>query len=206
MNGALPKAPPLLPALLLVTSVWLVLLVGQAGLGEALGRGVAVPLSFALATALVLAARAGPLRRPSRSALAWLGGGVVAGAASYPAWVGLVAGVGAALGLAPPQAARGPAPPLVAAAMVGLAPVFEEVLYRERLLASLRAHTGAAAAVLLSSAAFALPHLEPWALLGTFMVGLALGAAMCWTRSLALCIGLHAGLNLAAAGPAAGVT
>jgi membrane protease YdiL (CAAX protease family) len=32
------------------------------------------------------------------------------------------------------------------------------------------------------------------------MVGLALGAAMCWTRSLALCIGLHAGLNLAAGG------
>ena len=48
-----------------------------------------------------------------------------------------------------------------------------------------------------TSALFALPHLEAWSVLGTFLVGLALGVVRIVAGSLALCIGVHAGLNLA---------
>jgi membrane protease YdiL (CAAX protease family) len=87
---------------------------------------------------------------------------------------------------------------LLLVAVLGLAPVFEELLYRERLLLALRTRTGALLAVTISSLLFALPHLEPWSVLTTSLVGLALGALMLASGSVALCIGLHAGLNLAA--------
>jgi membrane protease YdiL (CAAX protease family) len=82
---------------------------------------------------------------------------------------------------------------------VGLGPLLEEALYRARLLPALRAALGAPLALLLSSALFALPHGDPWLVLAAFGVGLALGAAFLATRSLALCVAYHAGLNLAVA-------
>ena len=78
-----------------------------------------------------------------------------------------------------------------------LAPVFEELLYRERLLAALAPRVGAPAAVFATSALFALPHLEPWHVVGTFFVGLGLGTVMRLGGSVGLCIAIHAGLNLA---------
>ena len=124
--------------------------------------------------------------------------GAFAGFISYPAWIGLIAAVGTAFGLERP--APPPARPdvLLAAATVVIAPVFEEILYREHILRALRQRLGAAAAVALSSTAFAVAHVEPWAVLGTFLVGLGLGTVMCLSGTVALCIGLHAGLNLAA--------
>jgi membrane protease YdiL (CAAX protease family) len=179
-----------------VTSVWLALLLGQVSLSAPLGPEVAVLLSFAIATSLVLAL-------PPRRAPQWLDGwlfvlGALAGLASWPVWIQLIAAAGTALGLGPPAASRGAPSVLLAGATLLLAPVFEEVLYRERLLGALRGRLGTAAAVVLSSAAFALAHVEPWAVLGTFLVGLALGAVMCLWGRLALCIGLHAGMNAAA--------
>jgi membrane protease YdiL (CAAX protease family) len=185
-------------ALLLVSSVWLTLLVCQLALEPRLGRPAAVLLSFALALALVLATRArGAAAPPQRRTLVFALG-LAAGLASYPAWIALIAGTGLFLGLERPVFAPPPVGAALAASTIGLAPLFEEMLYRERLLGALRERCGAAAAVLLSSAAFAACHVEPWAVLGTFLVGLGLGAAMCWTGELALCVGLHAGLNLAA--------
>jgi membrane protease YdiL (CAAX protease family) len=124
--------------------------------------------------------------------------GAVAGFASYPAWILLIGAAGAALGLRPTPPPARPSDPLLLVATLGLAPIFEEVLYRERLLLALRSRIPAVLAVAISSLLFALPHLEPWSMLATSLVGLALGALMLARRSLALCIGLHAGLNLAA--------
>jgi membrane protease YdiL (CAAX protease family) len=123
-----------------------------------------------------------------------------AGAASLAPWVAVLAPVGRFLGLAP----RPPAPPLGAAWLPWisagvLAPLFEELLYRERLLAALAPRVGRVAAVLLSSAAFAVPHLEPWSLLAAFACGLVLGALFCAARSVWPCVAYHAGANLAAA-------
>ncbi len=153
-------------------------------------------LSFAGATAFLLATRSyGHDRTPAASgALLLLG--VVSGFASFPAWIVLIGLSGLALGLtlpSPPEAK----PPVLWAATILLAPVFEEVLYRERLLAALGRTLGSSLAIPITSALFAISHLEPWRVLGTGLVGLMLGTAMRASGSLALCIGLHMGLNLA---------
>lgn len=199
MNAAgAGSRPPLAAAALLVGSVWLALLLCQVALGPRLGRPTAVFVSFCLALGLVLAARARAAATPLRHRSLAFGLGLAAGLASYPVWIALIAGIGVLLGLERPTLAPPRTGALLATATIGLAPLFEEMLYREHLLGALRERFGAAAAVLISSAAFAAAHVEPWAVLGTFLVGLALGAVMCWTGTLALCVGLHAGLNLAA--------
>ena len=187
----------ILPALLLVLTAWS-LLATQALLAPHLGRGAAVLLSFAAVTALVIATRRREGdRAPGRAAgLAALG--ALAGFASYPVWIPLIGAIGVALGLRPVPPPPRPDDPLLLVAVLGLAPVFEELLYRERLLLALRSRVGAGLAVAISSLLFALPHLEPWSVLATGLVGLALGALMLAGGSVALCIGLHAGLNLAA--------
>jgi membrane protease YdiL (CAAX protease family) len=184
-------------ALLLVLTAWS-LLAAQALLAPGLGRGAAVLISFAAVTALVLASRRRGAGPATGRAAGLAGVAAFAGFASYPLWILLIGAAGAALGLRPTPPPARPSDPLLLVATLGLAPVFEEVLYRERLLLALRSRIGAGLAVAISSLLFALPHLEPWSVLGTSLVGLALGALMLAGRSLALCIGLHAGLNLAA--------
>ena len=56
-----------------------------------------------------------------------------------------------ALGLRPVPPPPRPEDPLLLVAVLGLAPVFEELLYRERLLLALRARVGAGLAVAISS-------------------------------------------------------
>jgi membrane protease YdiL (CAAX protease family) len=187
----------ILPALLLVLTAWS-LLATQALLAPRLGRGGAVACSFAAVTALLIATRRrqgdrAPARAAGLAAIAAL-----AGFAGYPIWIPLIGAIGIGLGLHPVAPPPRPEDPLLLFAVLGLAPVFEELLYRERLLLALRTRFGAAIAVVLSSLLFALPHLEAWAVLATSLVGLALGALMLAGGSVALCIGLHAGLNLAA--------
>ena len=80
-----------------------------------------------------------------------------------------------------------------------LAPIFEELLYRERLLLALKRVVGAPVAIVVTAACFALPHIQSWSLVGTFVVGVFLALVMLWTHSIALCISIHAGLNLAGA-------
>ena len=85
-----------------------------------------------------------------------------------------------------------------------LAPLFEEIVYRERLFKWLRARAGLAAAGVLSSLAFALPHPGPWSVLASFVTGLIL-ATVRWSGGRLLpCIAMHAGLNLAGELAAAG--
>ncbi len=197
-NGGAPKAAAGLgSAMLLVLSGWSLLLAAGALVQLGVRQEVALLPAFLIGTLLVVATRP---RGPRRGA-SWLvfGTGLLAGFATFPAWVGLIAGVGLALGLRPGvPIPPGAGTPLLWITTVGLAPVFEELLYRERLLPALDRRLGALPAVGLSSAAFAVPHLEPWTVLATFLVGLGLGAVMQRTGAVVLCIGLHMGLNLAA--------
>ena len=187
----------ILPALLLVLTAWS-LLATQALLAPHLGRGAAVMLSFAAVTALVIATRRREKGRAPGHAAGLAALAALAGFASYPVWIPLIGALGVALGLRPVPPPPRPDDPLLLVAVLGLAPVFEELLYRERLLLALRTRVGAGFAVAISSLLFALPHLEPWSVLATSLVGLVLGALMLMGGSVALCIGLHAGLNLAA--------
>ena len=181
-------------ALALLTGVWSLLLAGRLAAAW-LGAELAALVAFAAATALVCATRR--RRRAQGCFKVWVFG-AAAGYAAFPACVALISVLGLAAGLAPRGLAlpgRG-GPALWLAALV-FAPIFEEILYRERLLHALRSRSGPAAAVVATSALFALPHLEPWAVLGAAAVGAGLALSMLTGRSTGLCISVHAGLNLA---------
>jgi membrane protease YdiL (CAAX protease family) len=184
-------------AVFALVGVWSLLLVVPE-LAVRVGAGAALLCVHAAATALLLATRprgAAPLAASPRVLVAaW-----TAGCVSYPGWIGVTWLVGNALGL-PPRAGglSGAAGPAAWLAVLLLAPVFEELLYRERLLDALRVRLGSPAAVAASSALFALPHAEPWHIIATFLVGLGLAAGRCAGASLAACMAYHAGLNAAA--------
>lgn len=187
-------------ALYLVLSVWTLLLGASLLIRQGVAEPVGLVAAFLLGTLLAAAARTCRPRRRRGTSATLFAFGLLAGLASYPAWVAGVAALGQALGgTLPRPVPPGSASPLLGVATIALAPVMEEWVYRERLLPALAAYVGPAWAVVVSSAAFALPHLEPWAVLTTFLLGLVLGTVMLVSRAVALCIGIHAGLNLAAA-------
>ena len=160
-----------------------------------LAPGAAHLVGFGLCSAVALGARHALPRVTVRAVLAGVAG-LGAGWLLLPGLGGAVLWAGGGLGIpgAPPEGgARGPAL-LVATCL--LAPIFEEIVYRERLLPALAARIGNLPGLLLSSAAFALPHGRPWSILGGFAAGLVLGSLMLAGRRLAPCVGLHAGLNL----------
>lgn len=187
-------------ALLLVCGVWCTLLSGRCFVSSIGAEGARL-VSFAAALALVTACRIGSPLTLGSGLLATAGallGGLLGGWIVYP-WLASSIGVlGLLLGLPPPAPA---VPTTGAAAFVAtvlLAPAFEEILYRDRVLLSLAPAIGRAPAVAASSTLFALPHLLPWSVLGTLVVGVLLACIQLRVRSTALCIGLHAGLNVAA--------
>jgi len=195
-----PGTTPLGEALFQLSLVWTTLIGFSLALRPMLGAEPASCGAFAAALLLVLATR-GPARGghlPARIAGVGLLG-AAAGFASYPAWVSLIASAGLTFGLDPVA----PIPPAHGSgwlwlSMLVLAPLFEEPLYRGRLLLALRARLGTAPALVLGSALFAISHIDPWPVLATFAVGLFLGALMLASRSVAACVGVHAGLNLGA--------
>jgi membrane protease YdiL (CAAX protease family) len=116
---------------------------------------------------------------------------------SWPGWLLVLGAVFETLGLASPTR------PLVLgaagwAASIVLAPIFEELLYRERLLSALQPRIGTPLAVVVTSVLFALPHVDLHAIVATTHVGLVLGAVRVARGSVAPCVGLHAGLNIGA--------
>lgn len=191
-------AADLAASLLLMLAVWTILIGLTPLLERIAGADAALLLTSSLAATLVLAAR----RRQNRPVRRWLPRGVLGFAAGFvglPAWVALIAFGGFGIGLAPARSvAAGAGEPADWLVAVVVAPVLEELLYRERLLAVLWPRLGSLAAIACSSAAFALPHLRPWGLLGAGIVGAGLGTLYSACGSIALCIGLHAGLNTAA--------
>ena len=203
-----PEPEALAGALGLVAVTWGIL-GGAPLLFASLGRPAGHLLAFGLCTGVALwGHRPGPgTRRAAAITGAAITGAAITGAAGLAAGWALLPGfsawilwAGNALGIPGPVPAGGGQnwPFLLATAV--LAPTFEEIVYRERLLPALATRIGIAPALLLSSAAFALPHSTPWATLGSFSAGLVLGSAMLVGRSLALCIGMHAGFNLRLAG------
>lgn len=180
----------------LVTCVWTALLV-PALLQESL-RPPTTIAAYAAALVLVLAS-GGSLEGVGRASSWGLGVlGVIGGFLCYPAWIAFSVAVGSSLGLP----AGDPAPRWVGSPSTWLvvllgAPVLEEALYRDRLLPAVAQRLGPVAGVFLSAALFSVPHLEPWAVLVTFELGLVLAMLRLGARSLAPCIGLHAGLNAA---------
>jgi membrane protease YdiL (CAAX protease family) len=79
-----------------------------------------------------------------------------------------------------------------------LAPVFEEVLYRDRLFRALADTLRPCATVVTTATFFALPHAGGLGIVGVGLAGLLLGAVRAGTGRLGPCIALHVGFNLAA--------
>jgi membrane protease YdiL (CAAX protease family) len=171
----------------LLASVWCLLLFGAA-----LGAPLAATYLACAALVAWTRPRARAREAPLATALCFASGFV-----ALPAWLAGLALAGRVLGWPPPPPPRA-LPPAEAFALVALAPLFEEWLYRERLLPALRRRLGAPLALVLASAAFAAPHLAPWSVLAAFAVGLALGGLFLATGRAGPCIAAHAGLNAAA--------
>jgi membrane protease YdiL (CAAX protease family) len=194
-----PTASRLCAALFLAFSVWGLLLGLPTALEPIAGADRARLGAFLAAAALVIGIPSRARDRFSGRAIGLLALGGIAGFAGYPAAIAcFTASAGtagwAALGAVAPEtggAARG-------AVAILLAPVLEELLYREHLLLALRAAAGGCLAVPIASLLFALPHLAPPMVLASFFTGLVLGIARLLSGSIALCIGIHAGLNAAA--------
>jgi membrane protease YdiL (CAAX protease family) len=195
-TAARGAADGILRALGLVTCVWTALLV-PALVRESHRAATAIAV---YAAALVPVLASGESLEGARRASSWglAALGVLGGFLGYPAWIALSVALGIALGLPEggpvPRWAGSPSSWVVV--LLG-APVLEEALYRDRLLPAVAKGLGPGAGIFLSAALFSAPHLEPWAVLVTFELGLVLGMLRLGARSLAPCIGLHAGLNAA---------
>jgi membrane protease YdiL (CAAX protease family) len=181
---------------ILVTScVWSLLLAAPLP-AAALGEDGALLATQCAAVGLLAATRKRGCR--ARSATAPLALGLAAGYTSFPAWVAAAIFAGLALAIDPiPAVPPGRGGPLLFASVLVAAPLLEELLYRERLFDAIRARWRAAPSILATSFLFAVPHLEPWAVLATFLVGLGLGALRERGAPIGVCIAAHAGLNLA---------
>jgi membrane protease YdiL (CAAX protease family) len=80
-------------------------------------------------------------------------------------------------------------------ALVLVAPVTEELLFRGWLLQDLKAQYGERRALVWSSVLFGLVHIEPAAVLYAMLGGLVLGAVALRTKSTLSSIAMHAGVN-----------
>jgi len=121
--------------------------------------------------------------------------GLSVGLVTCPAWLAVLAWPFQGLGLlCPPIRPDGSWPALLAACL--LAPLFEEALYRGCLLPEWSLRLGRLRAVGLTSVLFALPHFTWCAALPPLCVGVVLGTVQLRFRSLAFCVGYHAGLNV----------
>ena len=194
------KRGPLVSAVLITSIVWTILSSAPL-LSSLIGEELATLLVFCLSAALLILTRRPPLERPHRGDAAKLALAIALGFAGHFPLRVAIALVGLALGL-PPASVASPGDgglPLLLAVVIA-APVFEELLYRERLLDAVAATPlGTGGAVLLTSALFALTHLAAWQMLGSFLVGIVLASIRCLSGSVTACIGFHAGLNLHAA-------
>lgn len=85
--------------------------------------------------------------------------------------------------------------PARALAFVVLAPVLEELFFRGYILREMLRRYSVRTAVVASSAAFALFHLNPWQAVLAFPMGLFAAWLFLRTRSLLPCILLHAAIN-----------
>jgi len=191
------RSVPLASALLVMLAVWTILSSGSM-FSSLIGEEPATLLVFSCSAALLIVTRRPSLVRPRLPDVALLALTVTLGFAGHLPLRAAIALLGFALGLAPiPAAPPGASGSPLLLAVVVAAPVFEELLYRERLLDAIAAtplRTGGA--VFLTSALFALTHLTPWQMLGSFLVGVVLALIRRVSGTVTACIGFHVGLNL----------
>lgn len=183
-------------SLALLSLVWL-LTVTAASLADALRPDVGHFIALSIAAGAVLWFRPATWpwidTRASALAFSW-----IAGFSGYAALLYLIVVLGLSIGLEPqPASVAGPPSAWQVAKWLIVAPVLEELLYRERLYSALRPYVGSAMAVATSSLAFALPHPGVWGLLGALVVGGTLSGIYVISGSILLCIGFHVGLNAA---------
>lgn len=187
------RTEPLLRSLALMLVVWLLFPLG-GNLFEDPSNGLIVASLAALALLLTL-------RRPLRPSLTLTSAATFGAALLFGVSAAAITSLGPGFG-EPTDAhlpfAEGPATTF---ALVAIAPVFEELLYRDRLLGVLRTLWGGPLALVASSALFALGHMDPQVMPVAFAGGLVCGAVMLRTGSLAAVIGLHAGWNLGVVSP-----
>jgi membrane protease YdiL (CAAX protease family) len=195
-------------ALGLALAVWTALALGGA-VAPAAGRGPAMLASFGLATALCAIDRRARgqrndrsrvgARRPPRRVVPTprLAGLSLLGFVLTPILGHVALAIGRPMGLAPVPAPVGVPTVIHVFCTLALAPCFEEHLYRARLLPALSDRFGPVVGLLVSSVAFALPHLRPWSMLGAGLAGLVLGGWMLRTARTGDCVAIHVGMNLA---------
>jgi hypothetical protein len=85
--------------------------------------------------------------------------------------------------------------PLTALAVVGGAPVFEELLFRGIILRGLLARMAPGPAIVVSALLFGIAHLDVYQLVSGALLGLPLGWLYVRFRSVLPCIALHAATN-----------
>jgi membrane protease YdiL (CAAX protease family) len=150
-------------------------------------------LSGSLAASLLVVSQ----RRPAVPSLSVKSGTVLAGTMLVGVGVVQLADLAwGQLGLAAVARPKGSTGPAHVFSVVVLAPIFEELLYREYLLGVLHELWGWLPALALSSALFGLGHMQLSVVPIAFAGGLVCGLVMLRTGSLAAVIGLHAGWNL----------
>lgn len=185
------RTQPLLRALVVMLLVWLFFpLCGEAFEDTA----TAALAASSAALALLLALRRPLVPHVSLRSVGVLGGALLVGVAVAAMADAGVERLGFTGRPGVPAGAAG------VVALVAIAPAFEELLYRERLLGVLRPLWGGPWAVVASSALFALGHVDPRVMPVAFAGGLVCGTVMLRTGSLAAVIGLHAGWNLGIVG------
>jgi len=181
-----------IPVTVLLAATWLALI-----LPDRLGAHSSGLLGASLAIALV-ALDAWPVRLLGT----WSGSGfftaLCAGVTSYPL-VLLMSRFSTALvsSIESPAHRLSPQDWASAITAICLAPVFEEYVFRGRVLDHLGLRLGVAPAVVISAVLFSAFHDSPTLLLGTFLAGLVLGVLRIATGSLGPCIAYHSGLNIA---------
>jgi membrane protease YdiL (CAAX protease family) len=171
---------------------WLLAVAGVAS--RAVGSSATLLAQLAAVAIAVVRPASGSGAAAARALARGLGAGWV----GYPAWQAAIVCLGVAAGLSPLEPPGREVDIETALQRCLLAPVWEELLYRGRVLPALRPRLGPVAAVAVSSLAFALPHARPWALLGSFVVGCGLGVVRLRSRSPWTGVGIHAGFNGAA--------
>ena len=191
-----------LPVATLVPLAGLSLLVPQH-LGLDPSRGAVLGAVLALCLAAI---DAYPIRRGPRPSFIRIIAAFAAGLTSLPLVSTIAAWSAVATGGPAPQLiveARLPSPELVFVTVV-LAPIFEEYIFRRRLLDALIPLCGRLPAVIASALVFSAFHVAPPLLAGTFLAGIVLALLRLSAQSLHVCIAYHIGLNVAALSAGAG--
>ena len=192
--GLEETSPALGRALVTVAGTWALLALTPL-FALAMEPGWAVVASFGLCCGFAGVRGLGSELQGCLSPRHW-GPGLLLGWLILPGLALAITGLGRALGLPTPPTPHASGGPAFFTATVVLAPVFEEWIYRGQLFPALASRLGRSAGLVLSSAAFAIPHAETWPVFAAFWVGLLLGALRWGGQALGVCMGVHAGLNL----------